>query len=87
MSFLALAPEHPLAAAVAARDPAAAAFIAECRRLGTSEAAIETAEKRGYDTGLRVRHPFMPERELPGLDRQFRADGIRHRRDLRLPRA
>ncbi len=59
MSFLALAPEHPLAAAVAARDPAAAAFVAECRRMGTSEAAIETAEKRGYDTGLRVRHPFI----------------------------
>ena len=59
MSFLALAPEHPLAAAIAVRDPKAAAFIAECRRMGTSEAAIETAEKRGYDTGLRVRHPFM----------------------------
>ncbi len=59
MSFLALAPEHPLAAAVAARDERAAAFIAECRRMGTSEAVIETAEKQGYDTGLRVRHPFI----------------------------
>ncbi len=59
MSFLALAPEHPLAAQVAARDGRAADFVAECRRLGTSEAAIETAEKRGYDTGLRVRHPFI----------------------------
>jgi leucyl-tRNA synthetase len=65
MSFLALAPEHPLAAAVAARDAAAAAFVAECRRMGTSEAVIETAEKRGYDTGLRVRHPFMPDRLFP----------------------
>src|SRR5271157_3999011 len=59
MSFLALAPEHPLSAAVAARDPSAAEFVAECRRLGTSEAVIETAEKKGYDTGLRVRHPFL----------------------------
>jgi leucyl-tRNA synthetase len=59
MSFLAIAPEHPLAAAVAAGDPKAAAFIAECRRMGTSEAAIEAAEKHGYDTGLRVRHPFI----------------------------
>ena len=59
MSFLALAPEHPLAAAVAERDPGAAAFIAECRRMGTSEAVIETAEKRGYDTGVRVKHPFL----------------------------
>ncbi len=65
MSFLAVAPEHPLAAAAAARDPAAAAFVAECRRMGTSEAAIETAEKRGYDTGLRVRHPFDSGRTFP----------------------
>ena len=51
--------------AVAARDPEAAAFVAECRRMGTSEAVIETAEKRGYDTGLRVRHPFLPEATFP----------------------
>ncbi|MDE2515119.1 MAG: leucine--tRNA ligase [Rhodospirillales bacterium] len=65
MSFLALAPEHPLAAALAETNPQAAAFIAECRRLGTSEAAIETAEKQGFDTGLRVRHPFLPEQSFP----------------------
>jgi leucyl-tRNA synthetase len=65
MSFVAIAPEHPLAAAVAARDPAAAAFVAECRRMGTSEAVIETAEKRGYDTGLRVRHPLRPDASYP----------------------
>ena len=59
MSFLAIAAEHPIAAACAARDPAAAAFVADCRRLGTSEAVIETAEKQGYDTGLRVAHPFI----------------------------
>ncbi len=65
MSFLALSPEHPLAAELAATDPAAAAFIAECRRMGTSEAMIETAEKRGFDTGLRVLHPLLPDREFP----------------------
>jgi leucyl-tRNA synthetase len=65
MSFLALSPDHPLAAAVAAVAPEAAAFIAECRRLGTAEAAIETAEKRGHDTGLRVVHPFDPDRTEP----------------------
>ncbi len=58
MSFLAVAPEHPVAAAVAASNDAALRFIAECRSMGTSEAAIETAEKRGFDTGLEVRHPF-----------------------------
>jgi leucyl-tRNA synthetase len=58
MSFLAVAAEHPLAAAAAARDAKAAEFVAECRRMGTSEATIEQAEKKGYDTGLRVKHPF-----------------------------
>ncbi|NPD69508.1 leucine--tRNA ligase [Lichenicola cladoniae] len=65
MSFLAIAPEHPLAAHVALSDPKAASFIAECRSLGTSEASIESAVKRGYDTGLRVAHPFMPEATFP----------------------
>jgi leucyl-tRNA synthetase len=59
MSFLAIAPEHPLAAAAAAHDPDASRFVAECRSRGTSEVAIETGEKLGYDTGLRVRHPFI----------------------------
>ncbi|WP_019015843.1 leucine--tRNA ligase [Elioraea tepidiphila] len=58
MSFLALSPDHPLTAAIAARDPKAAAFVQECSTLGTTEAALETAEKRGHDTGLTVRHPF-----------------------------
>jgi leucyl-tRNA synthetase len=58
MSFLAVAAEHPLAAAAGARDAKAAEFIAECRRMGTSEAAIEQAEKRGFDTGFQVKHPF-----------------------------
>ncbi len=59
MSFMAIAPEHPLATAVSAHDPKAAAFVADCRSKGTSEAVIETGEKHGYDTGLRVKHPFI----------------------------
>ncbi|HQT79954.1 MAG TPA: leucine--tRNA ligase, partial [Rhodopila sp.] len=65
MSFLAIAPEHPLAGAVAARDPKAAAFIADCKSRGTSEATIETGEKLGYDTGLRVSHPFIEGASYP----------------------
>ena len=65
MSFLAIAPEHPVAAAAAARDPKAAEFVAECRSRGTSEATIETGEKLGYDTGLRVAHPFIPSATYP----------------------
>ena len=45
--------------------PGLAAFIAECNRMGTSEAVIETAEKRGYRTGLEAVHPFDPNRRVP----------------------
>ena len=64
-SFVAVSPDHPLAAAVAEGDPEIRAFIEECRRHGTSEEAIETAEKMGRDTGLKVRHPLDPDWELP----------------------
>ena len=64
-AFCALSPHHPLSAEVAAGDSEAAAFIAECDRLGTSEEAIEKAEKRGYDTGLKVKHPLKEGEELP----------------------
>jgi leucyl-tRNA synthetase len=65
MSFVAVAAEHPIAAAAAAANPEAAAFVRDCAALGTSEEAIETAEKRGFDTGLRVAHPFVPGRTAP----------------------
>jgi leucyl-tRNA synthetase len=63
-SFVGIAPEHPLAEQLAA-DPKVAAFIAECRKGGASEAEIETAEKIGFDTGLTVAHPFDPNWRLP----------------------
>jgi leucyl-tRNA synthetase len=63
--FLALAPDHPLAAAAAEKNPELAAFIEECRHRGTSQAAIDTAEKMGFDTGIRARHPFDPSWHLP----------------------
>jgi len=64
-SFVAISAGHPLALEVAARDAGAKAFIDECRTGGTTAAEIETAEKRGYDTGLEVTHPLDPERRLP----------------------
>ncbi len=64
-SFVAVAPDHPLAEQVAETDPAARAFIAECRKGGTSEAEIEAGEKKGHFTGLSVKHPFDPDRTLP----------------------
>ena len=64
-SFLAVAANHPIALALAEDDGAAADFVAECAKLGTSEAAVETAEKKGYDTGLYVAHPLDDSIELP----------------------
>jgi leucyl-tRNA synthetase len=63
--FMAVAPDHPLAAAVARKNPALEAFIEECRHRGTAEADIETAEKIGFDTGIRAVHPFDPSWTLP----------------------
>ncbi len=64
-SFVGIAADHPLAEMIAAKDPKAAAFIAECKKGGTSQAEIDTAEKIGFDTGLKVTHPFDPSWELP----------------------
>ena len=64
-SFMAIAPDHPLANELAARNPDLAAFVVECLRSGTSEEEIETAEKRGFDTGLRCRHPLDATPDLP----------------------
>jgi leucyl-tRNA synthetase len=58
MSFLALSPDHPVTAALAEADPRVAEFVAACRTEGTTEAALETAEKRGVDTGLTVTNPL-----------------------------
>eukprot|EP01133_Synstelium_polycarpum_P022606 gene22606-27120_t len=64
-SFLAIAADHPLAKKAAENNPALAEFNDECRRAGTSLAALETAEKRGFDTGLRVKHPLDENWTLP----------------------
>ncbi|MNV20037.1 Leucine--tRNA ligase [compost metagenome] len=64
-SFLAIAADHPLARELSAQNPAIAEFCDECRRHGTSLAALETAEKKGIDTGVKVVHPLDPTWELP----------------------
>ena len=57
-SFMGLAPDHPVAREIAMTNPDAAAFVAECRKGGSTQAEIEQAEKIGFDTGLTVIHPF-----------------------------
>ncbi|WP_417687332.1 leucine--tRNA ligase [Roseibium sp.] len=64
-SFMGLSPDHPISEKLAEANPDLQAFIEECRRMGTSAEAIETAEKKGMDTGLRVKHPLDASIELP----------------------
>jgi leucyl-tRNA synthetase len=64
-SFVGIAADHPLAAHIAASNPAAVEFIARCKQGGASQAEIDTGEKLGFDTGLKLKHPFDPGIELP----------------------
>lgn len=61
VTYVAIAAEHPLAKQAAASRPELANFIHECAQTGTSEAVIETMEKKGIDTGIRVTHPITGE--------------------------
>jgi leucyl-tRNA synthetase len=63
-SFAAISADHPLAKALEV-DPKIAAFNADCRRMGTSAEEMEKADKRGFDTGITVTHPFDPDWQLP----------------------
>jgi leucyl-tRNA synthetase len=63
--FVAVAPDHPLATAAAAKNEKLAAFIVECKHRGTAQAEIDTAEKLGFDTGIRAVHPFDESWQLP----------------------
>ncbi|SHE78368.1 leucyl-tRNA synthetase [Ruegeria intermedia] len=64
-SFVGISPDHPIAKQLEAENPEVAEFVAECRKGGTTEEAIETAEKLGFDTGIRVKHPLDANWELP----------------------
>ncbi len=64
-SFCAISPDHPLATQLSADNSEIRDFIADCHRLGTSQEALEKAEKRGLDTGIKAVHPFDDTIELP----------------------
>ncbi|MEL0081699.1 MAG: leucine--tRNA ligase [Gammaproteobacteria bacterium] len=61
VTYMAVAPEHPLAAAAIARDDELAAPIEACKVRQTGEAEMQTMEKLGVDTGWRARHPLSGE--------------------------
>jgi len=64
-SFMAISANHPLAIELSTDNAELQKFIATCNSLGTSEAAIETAEKLGFDTGLKCAHPVIDGETLP----------------------
>jgi leucyl-tRNA synthetase len=64
-SFIAISPEHTVSRELAKDNPELEAFVAETRKMDTTEAAMEKAEKKGIDTGITVRHPVWPDKELP----------------------
>ncbi len=64
-SFVGISADHPLARHLEKHNPDIAAFNAECRQMSTSEVDMEKAEKKGFDTGLRVKHPLDANWELP----------------------
>ncbi|AAV90059.1 leucyl-tRNA synthetase [Zymomonas mobilis subsp. mobilis ZM4 = ATCC 31821] len=64
-SFVAIACDHPIAKALAEKNAALPEFIADCQKMGTAAEDIETAEKKGFDTGLSLVHPLNPELKLP----------------------
>ncbi|AGA34167.1 Leucyl-tRNA synthetase [Thioalkalivibrio nitratireducens DSM 14787] len=64
VSYVALAPEHPLVTARLGDDPDLAAFVEDCRNRGVAEADLATMEKRGRALGITARHPLSGE-EVP----------------------
>lgn len=64
-SFIGLAFDHPMAKELASGKAGYEEFVKQCQATGTSEAAIEQAEKIGFDTGHKVAHPFIAGKELP----------------------
>jgi len=70
VSYVAVAPEHPLALEAAKNNAELAGFVDECKVMETSEAAMETMEKKGVDTGLKALHPISGE-EVPVFAANF----------------
>ena len=77
---------HPISEELAANNPELKAFIEECNQIANTEEALEKAEKKGFDTGLKIKHPFIDGR-ITIIRSEFHFDGIWHRRNFRLSSA
>ena len=61
VTYLAVAPQHPLAIKAAAANSELAAFVEEQNNTKVAEAELATLEKLGIDTGLKAIHPISQE--------------------------
>ena len=57
-SFIGLAPNHPLSQSLSLQNKGLADFCDDCKKMDTTEAAMEKAEKKGFDTGATVQNPL-----------------------------
>ncbi len=64
-AFCAIAPNHPIAEELAKKDTALQEFLSDCNKISTSQEALDKAEKKGYDSGLKIKHPFLAGQTIP----------------------
>ncbi len=64
VTYIAIAPQHPLAKKAAEKNPELEKFLEECRTIKVAEADLATMEKRGIETHFKARHPITRQ-ELP----------------------
>lgn len=64
-TFIGISPDHPFVEKLAQSTPALQTFVVECRARGTSQKDLDTAEKKGFNTGLTLQHPFIKDKALP----------------------
>ena len=79
-------PDHPIAQAVAATDPSGGRVHRRMQGRRHQRRRARDGREEGLRTAVEVVHPLDPELAAAGLHRELRADGLRHRRDLRRPR-
>jgi leucyl-tRNA synthetase len=65
MSFVGISPDHPLSQKLACNNKEIDKFVIECKKIGNTEEAVETADKQGINTGIKVSHPFLPNVKVP----------------------
>lgn len=64
-SFIGISPDHPFVEKLAKSIPSLQTFVTECRASSTSQKELDTTEKRGFNTGLTLQHPFLKDQILP----------------------